>query len=743
VEAPEDLGRQIHRIGLVLSKRKWWVLGCLFLAAAATLVFTSRQPKVYRATASVIIEAQPPRVLSGVKDVVELGASSNYWSLREYFQTQYRIITGLEICERVVQRLNLTEDPAFLGSGPGEVLSDAEIERRIAARIPAQILQSRLNVQPVRDSMMVEVSAEDGSPVRAVEIVNEVVFTYRAQNIEYRREMTQEANADLRDMVAKYRMRKEQADQELLDFERKHSIGSFQVRKQSLEDRLAMLNERHGQMLVRKADTGSRLARVRKILKVDDPFSVPLETVLSSPLVNQLKAKLVDLRDERTSLAVQYGDKHPRIRALDSQIESVEDTVRREVRTFLTTAQGDFDEIQASIKEVEDLLGQANRDLAGLSTLQVEFNVLAERKKDASEIYDQIRTRFTEIDLSSQVESNNVRIHELAQEPTRPIRPDMRLNLALGVMAGLLLGLGLAFLVEQLDNTVKDRTEVERLSGVPCLGQIPSIPGPRKRRSRRKDTWLQERDFYILANPKSLVSEALNTVRTNLLFILPDRKIRSMLITSGSPWEGKSTLVIALGILQARHGSRTLIIDTDMRRPRLHRAFGVPNDHGLSSILLGGIRASEAIQTTSVTGLDILTCGPVPPNPSELLRMESLSLLIKELKGMYDTILLDSPPVIPVADPRILAGLVDGVLLVVKPGHTTQDALVQVRRDLQAAGAPLLGTVLNDQEMRQGRYGYRYGYGYGTYGYPAYPSIHDDERTAKTVDDRQDTGETT
>jgi capsular exopolysaccharide synthesis family protein len=730
-----DLGRQIHRIRYVLEKRKWWTIGTLVLVMAVVVLVTQRQPRIYRATSSVIIEASPPRVLSGVKDVVELG-SSNYWALRDYFQTQYKVITGMDVCGRVVEKLGLDQDPEYLGVPPGETITDEERRDRLVNMVPARALQARLTVEPVRESMMVLVHADDRDPKRAADLANEVVYAYRAQNIEYRRSVTQEANGDLREMVDKYRQRKEEADQEMLGFERKHGVGSFASRRQTLEDRVKMLNERQGQLLIRKADLGARVARIAKISTANDLFAVPLDAILSSGLVSGLKAKYVDLRDQRSKDAVQYGEKHPRIVALDAQLAEMKTTLKREVDTYLQSIRGDFEETVAGLREVDTLLTTANDDLGELAALQVEYNALAERKKDSDGVYDQVRTRFTEISLSAQVEMNNVRVNEMAMVPARPIRPDLRLNLAIGLMAGLLLGLGLAFLVEQLDTSVKDREEVEARTGVPCLGLVPSIPGPRKRRSRRKDQTLQERDFYVLQNPKSVISEALNTIRTNLMFVLPDRKIRTVLVTSGSPWEGKSTVVIAMGITQARYGARTLLIDADMRRPRLHRAFGVTADTGLSTLLLGGGNIDAAIQHTDIPNLDILPCGPVPPNPAELLRMERVHGLLDELKLRYDTIILDSPPIIPVSDPRILGGMVDGVLLVVKLGHTTVDALSQVRRELAAVGAPLLGTVLNDLDIRRpGYYGYRYGYGQGYYGrytsYEGYPSVEDDDKTDK------------
>lgn len=700
----------------VLHKRKWWLVGTLVVALAVGLVLTKRQTPVYRATATVIIEANPPRVLAGVKDVVELGPSSNYWSMREYFETQYKVIAGLEVCERVATALNLSDDPDFIKYSPDEILTAAEKTKRIADKVPARILQKMVTVEPIRDSMLARILVDDNNAQRAMDIANEFAMSYRAHNIEYRRSVTQEANSELRDMVERYRIRKEEADRKLIEFEKEHSIGSFESRKKSLEERLALLNEKQGQMLLKRSELGARVSRIKTFGVDKDLFSVPLDDVLSSSLVSSLKSKYVDIRDQRMSLEAQYGPQHPKLKSLNDQVVELESALTSEIKAHMASIRGDFDEVVMSLKDIDSLIANTNKELAELSTLQVEVNALAERKADASAVYDQVRARFTEIDLSAQVETNNVRIHELAQLPARPIKPDLRLNLLIALMIGLILGFGVSYLVEQLDNTVKGREELELLTGVPCLGLVPAIPGPRKTRDRRRDKTLKDRDFYVINQPTSVVAEALNSVRTNLMFVQPDREIKTVLITSGSSWEGKSTMAISFGVTEARYGVRTIIVDADMRRPRLHRAFGLTPEKGLSSVLVGGVNLKDVIVKTHLENLDVLPCGAVPPNPADLLSSRKFVATIMELRAMYDMVVIDSPPVIPVVDPRIIGSAVDAVLLVVKLGKTTHEALVQSCRELTSVGSNLVGTVLNEMEVRRG-YGYGYGYGYGRYGY--------------------------
>jgi capsular exopolysaccharide synthesis family protein len=276
------------------------------------------------------------------------------------------------------------------------------------------------------------------------------------------------------------------------------------------------------------------------------------------------------------------------------------------------------------------------------------------------------------------------------------------------VVAGLLLGLGLALVLEFLDSSVTSQQEIEERLGLSFLGFVPTIP----------DSAGEVKDLHMHHEPKSLIAECTRVIRTNLLFMSPDKPFKRMLITSSGPQEGKSTTVINLGIAMAQSGNKVLLIDTDMRRPRLHKAFGVPNDVGVSSLLVGDGTIDSAIKTTEVPGLFLLSCGPVPPNPAELLHTKAFSDLLAQLGTRFDRIVLDSPPVGAVSDAVVLATLVDGVVMVLKAGKTQSDTARRTVRMLRDVKAPLFGAVLNDVDLERTKYGdYYYGYAYRYYGY--------------------------
>jgi len=735
VREEDNILKDLTRYWTVISKRKWWASLTFLCTIFAALMFSKMRDPVYRATAIVLVDSSPPKILTGIKEVVQLGGE-NYAAQQDYLRTQTRIIGGIEVLSRVVQTLRLFEDPEYLEVESLERITEEEKQKRISEKIPEKVLRKKLKVDQIRDTSLVEVSVEDRDPWRAAQLANEIAYAYRDLNIEYRRAVLAEANAELQKMVEKYRQQKEEADSKVLEFERQHAVGSFTVMKQALEDRVKMLLQRQGELLLKKSDLEARRKRVRDLEKVEDPFSLPLEQILTSSLIISLKEQVLKLRNEKVALLTTLGEKHPKLQAIEEQLRLAQDFLRREITAFLKQVEGDYKEVMDALAQVNSLMQEAESELVKMARLDLEYNSLLERKKSADEVYRLVSNRFTETSLSEQVETNNVRLLELARPPDRPVRPDFVLSVGLGGVLGLFLGVALAFLVELLDNTVKSREEVEAALGSVCLGVIPSIPGGDKssKKPRIEDAYVVERDFYVAKNPKSTIAEALNTLRTNLVFASPSKKIESIVISSPNPFEGKSTVAVALGLTMARFGARTLLVEADLRRPRLHKTFQCSAEEGVSTVLVGKISVDSAILTTSFENLYLLPCGPVPPNPSDLLVTERAKEVFLSLKERFDIVIIDTPPLIPVSDARILARYADGILLVVKLGSTTRESLVQASREVLSVDGRILGAVLNDLDIRRARY-YGYGY-YGYYGrYSSYSYYHEHE---KKSDDESD-----
>jgi capsular exopolysaccharide synthesis family protein len=302
---------------------------------------------------------------------------------------------------------------------------------------------------------------------------------------------------------------------------------------------------------------------------------------------------------------------------------------------------------------------------------------------------------------------SNVRILDRARPNPTPIRPSTSRNLALALVLGLLGGVALAFAVDYLDRSVTTQEQVEEQVGLTFLGIVPSL-------ERSADGKVQ--DLYVHTVPKSAAAECLRAVRTNLLFMSPDKPLRKLLVTSSGPQEGKTTTATSLAITMAGSGNRVLLVDADMRRPRLHRIFGVRNDVGLSSLILGEGRLTETLCETAIPALFVLPCGPVPPNPAELLHTAAFQKLLAEMAERFDRVIVDSPPVGVVADAAVMSTHVDGTVLVLKAGRTSREVARKAVRQLRDVNANILGAVLNDLDLHkygQHAYYYQYGYYYG------------------------------
>jgi capsular exopolysaccharide synthesis family protein len=314
-----------------------------------------------------------------------------------------------------------------------------------------------------------------------------------------------------------------------------------------------------------------------------------------------------------------------------------------------------------------------------------------------------------------------VRVIDEAQEPSGPYKPNAPLNLAAGFVLGLALGLVAAALREWSDRSLKTPAEVETIIGVTCLGLLPEIARNKRRRSREVVLGaLNDRDLVVARHPEGGVAEAARAIRTNLTFMSPDRPYRSILVTSAIPEEGKTTVACSLSTVLVQSGLRVLIVDTDLRRPRLHRTFKLPNDLGVTMAISNQAPIDECIRESSIRNLWVLTSGPLPPNPAELLQSDRFAALARELYSKFDRVVFDSPPILPVTDAAILSRLVDGVVVVARAFSTQKSAARQAVKQLLDVKAHVIGVVLNAVDL--GRHDYReYHYYYKRDGYYSSP----------------------
>jgi capsular exopolysaccharide synthesis family protein len=680
----------------------------VIIASVVAFVYTFRQPKIYEATCQVIIEPQAPQVLPGSKDVVELGTGS-FWANKEFYETQYRIIQSSQVGQRAAEKLGLQYDPDYASiAGPN---------RDVTAI--GRALGSQLSVKPLKDSRLATITVSDRKPQRAALLANTVADTYIEYNLDYKLEGARTAMAWLAEQESDLKRELEAAELNLYKFKKDRNLLAV-----SLDDKQSMLS-------ANLASVNGKLTELRiKILELEAKRKMierarnnigeeeTLPEIREKDTIRTLRESFIQFSKESADLSSKYGPEHPRIKALSSQMAAIRKIYEQEIDGVLATFEKSYAVMVDNERALRSLMESEKKEAIELSKIEVEFKPLQRAADQNSKMYSLIAARQKEIDITGPMKANNVRVLERAIVPGAPVRPKPIQNLLLGLAIGLATGIALAFAIEALDNTLKTQADVEQHLGVPVLGLVPIIGATTAGVDAARSDNVRERDLGVFLDPKSVAAECCRSIRTNILFMSPDRPTRTLVVTSPSPQEGKTTTAINLGVTMAEAGGRVLIIDTDMRRPRLHRSFGVPNQTGVSTVIVAKTTLEESIKRTDVPNLDVLPCGPVPPNPSELLHTDRFGAVLAECGKLYDRIILDSPPTSAVTDPAVLGNLADGVVLVIKAGETTRESATYARRQLTSAKARLLGVIVNAIDFSNPAYGYDYYYrNYYRYGY--------------------------
>ncbi len=696
----------------VVQRRRWVILSVFAAAVILTLLVTLRQTKIYAATTTLIIDLNAPRVLNKdqVQDVMDTGVSSFLLS-KEYYETQYKVITSRAVAQRVIDKLQLARDARFLGL---EDVKDAKkLEAEAAKMDPAAELQDRLKVLPVKDSRVVRIQVEDRDPKWAATLANAVAEAYITENLSVRSNMTQNASDWLEQQLADLETKLAKSGEDLFKFKQAHDIvaASWEDRQGIISQRLMAVNDALTKARVLKAQLEARNDQITALgdaLKKGEPSTEAFAILNQSRTVQELKVRYFDARVECADMKVRYLQDHPKLLACEAKAGAAREGLLREVRTILDGARREYDEAVQTEKKLLALLNETKTDAFGLNQFEKEYLELKRTYDNNQRLYEMVLQRLKETGVTGMMQMSNVRILDRAGAPERPTKPRSLRNVLLAAFFGLAAGVALAFLLEMLDTTISSREQIEERLGVPFLGIIPTI-------DHGKDETI--RDLFVHSNPRSAAAECLRSIRTNLLFMSPDRPLRTILITSSGPGEGKTTTATSLAEIMADGGNRVLLVDADMRRPRLHNAFGVQSEPGLSSLILGEGRIETVVRATSIEKLFVLTCGPIPPNPAELLHTDGFKEILSAASQRFDRVIIDSPPAGVVADAVVISTQVDGTLVVLKSASTSRDAVARTLHTLANVNARVFGAVLNDLDLSDQKYAkYPYYHGYGYYG---------------------------
>lgn len=702
-EGGESLGELLGRYWALLKRFYWILILTAMVGVTAAYLWTDQQPRIYQATSKLMFHESQPNVFGSQFEQVEFVDPGGRWQFEQFWNTQREVLSSSWFAQRVVEREGLADDPRFVPDDVGDE----------QARIKAAVgrLQGATTYSLQRDSRVGLIEVRFTDPELAAQIANGVASTY----VDYIREfqsggMEQLANW-FDDYVSTQREELDAAYAELQQYQQENNILSL-----SYEDRREMtrqaLDAVSGRLRDVQADLYGEEALVEQIVameQTDDDLRALADLVENASLT-RLFERQSTLEQERAQLAARYLDEHPRVREVDEQLAVVNEDIEAEIGRLRAAAEN---QVAVTRRNVEQLSAERDRltqEVAELNDIGLDYTQMRESTDTLRQHYEAVLARTTELDLNALYEREIIQVLEDAEIPGAPVSPQVPLNLAVGLLLGLFVGGGIMVLIDALDNTVKSSDQIARATDRPILGTLPAVnKGALKGVQAYGESAL---DTLVHTAPRSSFAEGIKTLRTNLMFMAPDDPPKVLLMTSPGPGEGKTINSVNMAIALAQSGEKTLLIDSDMRRPRIHKATGVGNEVGLAQLIGGDANLEEAIQSCPFEGgPDVIACGPVPPNPSELLHTDRFRQVVAELRERYDRIIFDSPPLAAVADALILSHSVDAVLLILKFGQTRQELLARSVEQLEAIGAPLVGTVLNDIDD-SGTYGYAYYYRY-------------------------------
>lgn len=680
----------------------------MILAFSATILatglFTLRQERIYSSTCTVLIDLAAPKVLDNqVQDVVDQGPGS-YWYTREYYETQYKVIGSRSVATRVVERLHLADDLHFLGF---DQIENPVARKKTQAGIdPVTFTQSLLHVEPVKESRVVQLRVEHRDPNQAAAIANAFADAYIAETVSVKQSTTNSASEWLENQLVDLESKLDKATQALYAFKKEKDIvsTSFEDKQSMVSQRLVALNDALTKTRIQKAQLAARSDTLRKL---HDDKNVRAEDSVSQLsnqyVIQQMKLRLNELTNECSDIRTRYLDQHPKYTSCLERLTAARTSLEKEIETGLAELDRQYKESTGTEQNLMSLYNEAKNEAFRVNQYEEQYVRLKRALDNNQRLYDVVLKRLKDAGLSGLIRMSNLRILDRARPSDKPLKPNLRLNSLLGLILGLVASALAAFVVEHVDSSISSQDDIEDRLGLTFLGIVPRIAGKNG----------EPTELVAHMEPRSVVAECCRSIRTNLLFMSPDKPLRSILITSSRPRDGKTTTAVSLASAMAHSGNRVLLIDADMRRPSIHRVFKLPNDVGLSSLIVGACKLEESIKATDVPGLSTIVCGPIPPNPTELLHTKTFDSLLRILEEKFDRVILDSPPVGIVADPAVISTQVDGTLIVMKARQTSRDQAKRAIDALLRVNARIFGAVLNDLDLQSREYGYYYKqYGY-------------------------------
>ncbi len=688
----------------VVWRRKWVVVLTVVTAMAAVTVGNRFSPRIYEASSTLYIKEQMPSVLGG--NLSATGFSD--LSPLEEINTQMEILKSRSLLEEVIGQLGL-EDLLVAEKGQPE-------SERLQLTIDA--LRKQLTVSSIPNTRLIRASVKSRDPVLAMKIANAISRSFIDRNVGSKRSEANAVLAFVSDQVNQVNARLDQAEEDLLRYKQSHRIADITEEAKLKLDRLSDLESRYEQAKLDRRILATRMAAALRLAAPD-----AAQAAAVSPAVSSLQDRLTEAEKRLAQLAP--GDPAaPRLRAgADSLKRQIQAEMEKgtgqapsaSVNSVLQVQIADYryqDVILASQEEAfRGLIDSNEADVNALSAQDISLARLERVRRINDDLYSELVKSRNEAQIEAVSQFGNIDIIDPAVTPLRPVSPKKEENLIIGLLLSLVLGVCLAFLLEHFDTTVRNEEEIKRLLAIPLLGHIPKFHQNGRAIAKKTGELVPRNPLFTRDEPRSPVSEAFRLLRTNLFFIELDKGLKTIAVTSAVPGEGKTVVAVNLAAALAGQEERVLLIDADFRAPAVHRVLLLPQAPGFTNILVDHLNIHSVVrEVPGLPNLSVITAGRIPPNPAEVTGSARMRQVIEELRGSFDRIIFDGPPVLGATDAVVLASSVDGALIVLRKGKIDRRAVKRMAEILDHTRVTILGGVLNGIDKSDDGYGYGYYY---------------------------------
>lgn len=745
----------LYEVIQVLYRGKWLIILVFILVVLATAIFTFMQDPIYESTAVVLIEKGKKGL--GLTEAFDITGLSEQRNIKNEIEILKSRSLAEAVAKKLIERVYVnpqTKKDTILVILP----SKKELREGIKPFAKIETILERFNkdvkIESPRDADIIKITVRSKNPEEAALIANTFADAYYERNLMMSRNESRSVRKFLEEQLADKKKILDQAETQLETYMKSAGVVALDEESKKLIEQLSDLESKRGEAIVEISSAQKKLNAYLEQIKQIEPEFVKVATEALDPYIKYLQeeiAKLEVTRDQIVAQNPKVGSKEvldKSLREIDEQLASLRKKLQEKISEFLKTGfassgtpgtqtydpTGFVKELKQKIllteieltayeakkKELERLINQLNQKFETIPSKIIDYARLERARMSSEKLYLLIEEKYQEAMIAEQSQFGYVQIIDYATPGIKPVSPKVHLNLILSVLIGLGLGVMIVFVKEYFDRTIKTPEQIEKkgftvLSAIPVIEIEAKVDGKQLKKDEGRNIAAH---LITHLSPKSPVAEAYRVLRTGIQFAKLDRKIKSVVVASSAPKEGKSTTSSNLAITMAKADLKTVLLDTDLRRPVLHRVFGVKREPGLTDYLFGRAEIDEIFKQTEVENLYLVPCGIVPPNPSELLGSEKMKEFIEYLKSNYDMVIFDTPPLVAVTDALILANQVDGVLLVASAGKTEIDVIDKAREMIHRVGGNIIGVLLNnfDASATYGTY-YRYYRYYRYYDY--------------------------